>query len=698
MARKSSFAVELLVIILLGIFASCVLMWCGFTVGMRVNANRQTRQVLYESSSHLRDSIDSRLRECALVLDFTARNTLPVMNESPVNITRLRDIFQTSANIHPDVKEVFGTSVGRYDEPDGFMVFSSGWRPANLVYDNTAAPWHKDAMAGMGQIVFTTPYIEEKTSELVVSIVKGVNRGIETIGVVGLDVSMADLNEMANSKSIVDEVTSFLIHSSGKYITHTDSSRIMTIDFFEDKGFEEYREQVLSSDSFYSADGYYIICTMTVPITGWTLVSYLPKHTIYRAGNRTGYISMGMVAFGMIMFFVIFYPIVKRKVKPIVLMTEELKEIAEGEGDLTKAVAVKSKNEIGDLANYFNLTIEKIRKLIVNIKEEGNILSEIGSELAANMNETASAVNEITANIQSIKERIVNQSASVSETHSTMDQVTVNINKLNDHVENQSSHISQASAAIEEMVANIQSVAETLVKNAANVKTLRESSDVGKTGLEDVASDIKEIARESEGLMEINAVMDNIASQTNLLSMNAAIEAAHAGEAGKGFAVVADEIRKLAENSSEQSKTISGVLKKIKESIEKITFSTENVLEKFGAIDSSVKTVSQQEDIIRNAMEEQGIGSKQILDGIGHVNEITRQVQGGSNEMLVGAKEVIRESTNLEKATQEIKSGMNEMASGADHINTAVNHVNEISRKNREAIASLIKEVSRFKV
>jgi methyl-accepting chemotaxis protein len=221
---------------------------------------------------------------------------------------------------------------------------------------------------------------------------------------------------------------------------------------------------------------------------------------------------------------------------------------------------------------------------------------------------------------------------------------------------------------------------------------------VGRTGLQDVATDIQEIAKESEGLLEINSVMENIASQTNLLSMNAAIEAAHAGEAGKGFAVVADEIRKLAENSGEQSKTISMVLKKIKTSIDKITSSTNNVLTKFEAIDKEVRTVAQQESSIRNAMEEQSAGSKQVLEAISHVHEITQQVKGGSTEMLEGSTEVIRESKNLERATQEITGGMNEMASGADQINIAVNRVNELSSKNRENIDGLIREVSKFKI
>ena len=559
------------------------------------------------------------------------------------------------------------------------------------------------------------PYIQELGGKkiLVASITSPVYAHGRVVGVVGIDINLERIQEMSNDNAPFGTGFTAVFSNNGTVVSHFDGSRIgkNMRETETDMGGPYLNDMVkaVNEGSLYRLTNYIPAINMNVdvilvPFTAgdssnpWSYAVAIPYKTIMGPVYRMLYLSIiiSAVIIALVIFTAIF---LSRSIsRPIVKVTQTLKDISEGEGDLTKTIDINSKDEIGSLAHYFNQTLSKIKNLVISIKKEACSLSEIGNDLASNMTQTASAVNEITANVQSIKSRVINQSASVTQTNSTMENVLSNINKLNDHIEDQSSNISQASSAIEEMVANINSVTGTLINNAANVKSLIEASEMGRAGIEAVAADIEEISRESEGILEVNSLMKNIAGQTNLLSMNAAIEAAHAGEAGKGFAVVADEIRKLAESSGEQSKTIAAVLKKIKESIDKITKSTSTVLQEFEAIDSNVKIVTEQEDNIRNAMEEQGEGSKQILEGVSNVREITRQVINGSNEMNDGTHEVLRECEDLDKVTQEIAIGMNEMAHGAEQINIAIHHVNDISLKNRERINTLMDEVSRFKV
>ena len=397
---------------------------------------------------------------------------------------------------------------------------------------------------------------------------------------------------------------------------------------------------------------------------------------------------------GVLIMFLLVHPIFVRLGK----ISEILTFLSKGEGNLSQRIKITRNDEIGRMASLFNKTLDMICEMVVLVKDQSSNLSNVGNELSENMNQTSNAVTEISGNIQKIKGQVLSQSASVTETNATMEQVMENISRLNTQVEAQTESVSQSSSAVEEMLASIQSVTKTLVKNADNVEQLILASETGRNSLEEVSQNILGIARESQGLLEINSLMENIARQTNLLSMNAAIEAAHAGEAGRGFAVVAAEIRKLAESSTVQSKTISDVLNKIKSSIDKISKSTGTVLVKFQDIDTEVRIVSEEESNIRSAMEEQSTGSRQILEAIGRLQEITRQVKEGSAEMLEGSRQVIREGANLAAATEEITGGVSEIASGADYINSAVGRVRGLSDNNREHIGALSKEVERFRV
>jgi len=379
---------------------------------------------------------------------------------------------------------------------------------------------------------------------------------------------------------------------------------------------------------------------------------------------------------------------------PIAKVAATLKIVAQG--DLTQSITVSSKDEIGDLARDFNYTMEQIRNLVGTIKYKINGLDHTSFELSTNMDRTSAAVQQISSNLDSMKTLMVKQESGTIEAGKAVDDIKDNIDSLNRIIEEQTASVNKSSSAIEEMTANINSVTRTLVENSKNVIVLTEASENGRAGLQLVAQEIQEIAHDSEGLLEINAVMNNIASQTNLLSMNAAIEAAHAGEAGKGFAVVADEIRKLAESSSRQSKTTAAMLKKIKGSIDNITKSSDDVLARFGAIDSSVKTVSQHEQNILSAMEEQETGGKQILESISRLREITSSVKNGSDHMAESGKTLVRETNEFIKTSKETVGGMNEILEGIHQIKDSVSNVDEMSHENNRNFESLKQETEKF--
>jgi len=433
--------------------------------------------------------------------------------------------------------------------------------------------------------------------------------------------------------------------------------------------------------------------------TTWSIMVGSTEDYIMRDVNAMTRFTIFLAIVAVLATMVIVYLVLNSVTRPIITVSDNLKEISEGEGDLTRTLAVLSNDEVGDLSKYFNNTLGSISALIKKIKYKVNALTNTGHELEANMSKTSKSVNAIEANFATMKAKMSKQDESAAAADKAVKIIKDNIDNLNRLIESQSASINTSSSAVEEMTANIHSVTKTLIDNAKNVSGLIEASENGKTGLQAVAEKIKEIAHDSEGLLEINSVMNKIASQTNLLAMNAAIEAAHAGEVGKGFAVVADEIRKLAETSGQQSKTTANMLKKIKASIDSITVSSDDVLSRFEVIDNGVKTVSEHEQNIRNAMEEQEVGGKQILESMERLKEISVSVKQGATDMMASGDQVKQQTEEFINISNEAMKGMNEIVHGAmQEIKVAVTMVDEMSAENSRNFEELKAESQKFKV
>jgi methyl-accepting chemotaxis protein len=414
--------------------------------------------------------------------------------------------------------------------------------------------------------------------------------------------------------------------------------------------------------------------------------------------ERTLRLSLGMSVAGAIMVIVVALVLGTVIVTPINLVTYTMRDIAGGEGDLSRTIPIKRRDEIGELSRYFNEFLAKLNGIVASIRRHVRDAEALGDRLHSSMASTGNSTEDILTAVRDIRDTILRQSTIVTEVSSAIEEMVGTTEEQDKKIQSQSTNVSESSSAIEEMIANIQSISQGLTTSSREFEQLHRVVEEGNGRLGELSGTITSLSHKSELVEEANAIITGIASQTNLLSMNAAIEAAHAGDAGKGFSVVADEIRKLSEVSNEQSRVIAQSLADLKGMIESAVTISDQTSRSFESIVASVQKVNDIEAGIAGSLKEQAAGSTQVLNALTGITQITQEVHGGSTEMLEGGGAILKKITGLVSITETIRESVSLVADKAETVNKNAAETANLLDQTADAIGDIEDAVSRFKL
>ena len=384
--------------------------------------------------------------------------------------------------------------------------------------------------------------------------------------------------------------------------------------------------------------------------------------------------------------------------KPLARLETALSAIGSGEADLSQRIEARGGDELARMATSFNNFAGKLASIIDTARGVAEELGTDGAELGKAMAITESSLSRVRLSIGEARQCSTEEMSGAVKAAEAVAGIAGGLDALAASIEAQSSGVVQSSASVEEMVSNIKSVGASVDRIAAELERLTNVAELGREKLSEVETAVQDIARQSGTLADTNEAIAAIASQTNLLAMNAAIEAAHAGEAGKGFAVVADEIRKLAESSATQSQETGRELGAIKTAIDGVVGSSADAAKSFAETVAAIARTNDLSTEVRRAMAEQDEGSRQILQALGEINAATAAVKSSSLEMSSSGAGDLAEMRRQEDASRRVQAIMDGLETEASAIGDAAAQALRTAERTEDGIGLLRTELGRFKI
>lgn len=573
-------------------------------------------------------------------------------------------------------------------------------------YDPRKRDWYKGAI--QNNSFYTTPiYEDSNTKELMISVSFPVTVNNKIIGVIATNLSLKPIENYIQVKNEREKSFLSITSADGDFISHPSYKAGDNLFTIANSMYAPLRDDILNKWYFSK------IVTLTgsantgikkfaiskrVDKTGWIVfleMDYDIALKDFRAVNNK-FLTAGFLIFLLTAAIAIF--ILNLTIKPLYAATDALREISEKTADLTINLGRKGNDEFSALSYYFNLTIDKIRSALVSIIREVEDMDKIGISVAANTAQTASAMHQILSAIGTVKDKADYNFESVGEISKSIVKVMGRLEYGESQLLSWVNAMQDVSVSIEGMVKSITSMLYVLEKNNDIIGQLSKISQSGRQNFKSVNDLLININDKANTLIEASSVIQNIAAQTNLLAMNAAIEAAHAGEAGKGFAVVAGEIRKLAEESNAQGKQIGAFLKEFSDVQLEVLEAGKQAEQVIVEMADLAQDVNSKEQAVVYSIQEQSSSGQRVLEAIGKMNRLTNELKIGFSDMLQNSSAVKTEVEKLVQITVEARNSLSDVVAGADQINKVVIDVSELTVKNKDSIASLNEELSKFKV